>query len=158
MKPEIVLTHRFVTAIPEELEERTVYVSVEFTTVAHRCFCGCGREVVTPLTPKDWSLNFDGETISLNPSVGNWNIPCQSHYWIRRNRVQWALPWSRRQIEGGRAADARAKVEYYDEEPSQVEAKLPSPAASSPPAPKEGFWRRWWRRLFGVWSKNSNAG
>ena len=32
---------------------------------------------------------FDGRTISLNPSIGNWSYPCRSHYWIKGNRVVW---------------------------------------------------------------------
>ena len=34
-------THKFVTAFPEKLEDGTLYVSVEFGTAAHLCFCGC---------------------------------------------------------------------------------------------------------------------
>jgi Family of unknown function (DUF6527) len=161
MKPEIVLEHRFVTAIPEELEDRTVYVSIDFATVTHRCCCGCGREVVTPLTPTDWSLIFDGETISLNPSVGNWNLPCQSHYWIRRNRVHWALLWSREQIEAGHAADSQAKASYYGGEPpvaEQPQTSSPIPSAAGQPTEaalpgkkvqEERIWRRLVRWLFG---------
>lgn len=155
MTPEIVLTHKFVCAIPEVLEERTLYVSVEFATVAHKCCCGCGREVVTPLTPTDWSLIFDGETVSLDPSVGNWNLPCQSHYWIRRNRVYWAPRWSREQVEAGHVADARTKAEYYRTAPANAEPPPPPPkSAVNADKPvevsvREGFWHRWKRRLFG---------
>ena len=157
MKPVIVLSHQFVRAIPEVLAERTVYVSVEFATVAHKCCCGCGTEVVTPLSPTDWKLIFDGETISLDPSVGNWNLPCQSHYWIRRNRVQWARPWSREQIEAGQAADARAKAQYYGSNAAPVKplvnAPLPNPdlAAAGPALhpPRDGVWQRLKRWLFG---------
>jgi hypothetical protein len=42
---------------------------------------------VTPFTPTDWRMTFDGESVSLDPSVGNWNQKCRSHYVIRRNRV-----------------------------------------------------------------------
>jgi hypothetical protein len=155
MKPEIVLTHHFVHAIPNILAERTVYVSVAFATVAHKCCFGCGSEVVTPLTPTDWKLIFDGETISLDPSVGSWNLPCQSHYWIRRNRVHWARPWTRQQIEAGLAADARAKAEHYGSDPvsakSAVGAPLPSPdlVPIVPAPPRDGYWQRLKRWLFG---------
>ncbi len=151
MTPEIVLTHRFVCAIPEVLEERTVYVSIEFATAVHKCCCGCGREVVTPLSPMDWSLVFDGETVSLDPSVGNWNLPCRSHYWIRRNRVYWARGWSREQIEAGRTADARAKAEYYGPRATKTEPLGPQPPpTASEPAQPDGFWDRWKRWLFGA--------
>ncbi len=71
MKRETALTHEFVEYIPEHLKDGTVYVSIPFATAAHKCCCGCGKEVVTPLTPTDWQLTFDGETISLEPSIGN---------------------------------------------------------------------------------------
>lgn len=41
---------------------------------------------------------FSGETVSLRPSVGNWSYPCQSHYWLRRGRVEWALTWTADEI------------------------------------------------------------
>ena len=51
-----------------------------------------------------------GETISLDPSIGNWNFRCQSHYWIRRNRAIWAPRWSRKEIDAARAHDRRANT------------------------------------------------
>jgi hypothetical protein len=61
-----------------------LYVSPGYATVTHLCCCGCGAEVVTPLSPTDWKLTFDGVAISLSPSVGNWSLPCRSHYFIDR--------------------------------------------------------------------------
>lgn len=66
------------------------------------------NKVVTPLTPTDWCLVFDGDTVSLDPSIGNWNFPCRSHYWIYRNRVKWAKAWTPAKIQAGRASDALA--------------------------------------------------
>ena len=70
--------------IPRQLNERTLCISIEFATATHKCFCGCGAEVVTPISPVGWQLIFDGETVSLSPSVGSWSLKCKSHYWIRR--------------------------------------------------------------------------
>ena len=84
------LTHEFVEYIPRELKDGVVYVSIPFATVIHKCCCGCGQQVVTPLSPSQWTLIFDGKSISLHPSIGNWNFPCKSHYWIKQNRVSWA--------------------------------------------------------------------
>ncbi|MBA3377012.1 MAG: hypothetical protein H0U00_14580 [Actinobacteria bacterium] len=109
------LRHEFVEHIPEELEEGVLYVSITYATAAHKCACGCGREVITPFTPTDWEMTFDGETISLAPSIGNWNFECQSHYWIRRGRVRWARRWSREEIDRGRARDkARKRYREHD--------------------------------------------
>jgi hypothetical protein len=107
------LKHEFVEYIPEDLAEGTIYISIPFATAAHKCSCGCGREVITPLSPTDWKLIFDGETVSLDPSIGNWNYPCESHYWIRHNKVVWAQRWSRKEIERGRAQDRLAKEHYF---------------------------------------------
>jgi len=80
----------------------------------HKCCCGCGNEVVTPLSPSDWQLTFNGETISLFPSIGNWSFPCRSHYWIRKNEVKWAESWAEEIISLNRKWDARARNEYYE--------------------------------------------
>jgi hypothetical protein len=103
------LRHEFVEYIPNELEEGVIYISIKFATASHKCCCGCGREVVTPFSPTDWRLIFDGETISLDPSIGNWSFPCQSHYWIRHDQVKWAPKWTRDEIESGRSHDKLAK-------------------------------------------------
>src|ERR1700739_3127696 len=107
------VTHEFVEFIPDTLEEGKLYISIAYATVAHKCCCGCGREVVTPLSPTDWELIFDGRSISLRPSLGNWEYPCRSHYWIKYNVVEWAPPWSQEEIQAGRVADALAKERYF---------------------------------------------
>ena len=86
----IKLSYRFVDVIPENLEPQCVYISLEYSTAIHLCCCGCGREVVTPISPKDWHVTFDGASVSLHPSIGNWKFPCRSHYWIRKSNVVWA--------------------------------------------------------------------
>jgi hypothetical protein len=35
-----------------------------------------------PISPADWQLAYDGDTVSLTPSIGNWGFPRRSHYWI----------------------------------------------------------------------------
>ena len=112
MKPGIVLRHVFVEFIPDELEQGIIYISTRFATASHLCCCGCGNKVVTPIRPTDWKLIFDGKTVSLDPSIGNWSFSCRSHYWIRNNRVQWAPKWSPEQIERGRLRDSYAKDDH----------------------------------------------
>ncbi|SDF44278.1 hypothetical protein SAMN05216464_11831 [Mucilaginibacter pineti] len=84
----------FVELMPKEIEDGVLYISMEYATAIHRCACGCGSKVVTPLSPKDWKLNFNGESISLSPSIGNWNFDCKSHYWIVNNNIKWDVSWS----------------------------------------------------------------
>ncbi len=86
---------------------------MNYATAAHQCCCGCGNDVITPITPTDWSLIFDRESISLSPSIGSWALPCRSHYFIDRGRVIEAPPWSERQVAAERARDRRAKADYY---------------------------------------------
>src|SRR5262245_11511625 len=40
MQPEIVLAHEFVEFIPEQLKERTLYISKPYQTAVHKCCCG----------------------------------------------------------------------------------------------------------------------
>lgn len=138
MKRQTTLKHEFVEYIPDELQDGTLYVSMPFATVAHKCCCGCGNEVVTPLSPTDWKLIFDGKSISLDPSIGNWSFACRSHYWIRDGKVRWAGMWSKEEIDAGRAKDRLAKEMYFK-----------NATTSSAPADKKSirsFWYKfkWW--------------
>ncbi len=108
------LEHRFVEFIPKELENNVLYISIRFRTVIHKCACGCGIKTVTPLSPTDWKLIFNGKSVSLDPSIGNWGFPCQSHYWISKNKIEWASKWSKKMIEKGKEESKNIKKEYYN--------------------------------------------
>jgi hypothetical protein len=142
MKPEIVLKHQFVEFIPDDLEQGTIYISIRFATASHLCCCDCGNKVVTPIRPTDWKLIFDGKTVSLEPSIGNWSFPCQSHYWIRNNRIKWAPKWSRELIERGRTHDSYAKEGYFGapDVSGEVAIKDDSPKVESGKKQK-GLWQ-----------------
>lgn len=133
------LEHRFVQNIPTRLEPGVLYVSMEYGTAIHSCCCGCGEEVVTPFTPTDWRMTFDGETISLWPSVGNWNLACRSHYVIERGRVIEAGSWSSKQIAAGVRREKAAKASYYgsSNRPKTVES---TQMQSSPSKKGTGVW------------------
>lgn len=109
---------QFQEVIPEHLVDGELYVSMEHATVVHRCCCGCGSEVVTPLTPDDWQLTFDGESVTLYPSIGNWSFKCRSHYWIRQGRVVWARKWSDAEVAKARMARTMAPVTPAPGEPA----------------------------------------
>lgn len=124
MKATVRFTHRFVEYIPDRPEPGVLYVSVPYATVVHRCACSCGNKVVTPLSPADWKLTFDGESITLYPSVGNYSYPCRSHYWIRRNLARWVT------VEASKpATPERAETPASDK---------PAPAAAPSAAPETG--------------------
>jgi hypothetical protein len=96
------LDHRFTTSVPDNLEPGVLYVSLAYDTTIHLCACGCGNQVVLPLHPTAWKLTYDGDTVSMSPSVGNWSFPCRSHYWIGSGRVHWSTAWSDAQVRAGR--------------------------------------------------------
>jgi hypothetical protein len=138
------LKHRFVEHIPERLEAGILYVSMEYATSAHSCCCGCGEEVVAPFTPTDWKMTFDGETMSLRPSIGNWTLKCRSHYVIDHGKVIEAGPWSEEQVEAERRRDLAAKARFYGQSPKVDRPLQPSPPKATPP-----IWRRVWHWVSG---------
>jgi len=131
--------YRFVDVVPDDLEPETVYASMDYATVIHDCLCGCGGRVVTPLAPTEWRMTFDGESVTLAPSVGNWSFACQSHYIIRENEVIWLRPMSRASVEAGRERDRRDKQAYY----AGGHAARGGACGSLQRSPVG-----WWRRLF----------
>lgn len=131
-----ILALKFVDVVPEELCPETIYVSTKYATVVHECACGCGHEIVTPLSPKDWKFVFDGETVSLYPSIGNWSLPCRSHYWIKRNTIRWAADWSEVQVEAARRRDRALREEPYGQHEFE--------GVESSEDGMRGFW--WWIR------------
>jgi hypothetical protein len=138
------LEHRFVEHIPERLEPGILYISMKYATSAHSCCCGCGEEVVAPFTPTDWKMTFDGETISLRPSIGNWMLKCRSHYVIDRGKVIEAGPWDDEQVEAERRRDRAAKARLYGQ---ALRGEPPVQTASPEAAPT--IWRRLWRWMSG---------
>jgi len=142
------LEHRFVKHLPEKIEPDVLYISMEYGTAAHSCCCGCGEEVVTPFTPTDWSMTFDGETVSLHPSIGNWSLACRSHYVIKRGRAIEAGPWTDEQVAAERQRDRAAKAHHYGTAVLGGSVASPALQPSANPAPI-GFWRSLWRRVTG---------
>ena len=101
------IAYEFVEYIPSEPADGVLYISITYRTAVHNCACGCGHKVVTPITPADWQLLYDGDSVSLMPSIGNWSYPCRSHYWIQSNQIRWSSGWTNQQIASGRIRDYR---------------------------------------------------
>lgn len=149
MKRITTLRHEFVEFIPEPLEDGVIYISIQYATASHNCCCGCGKKVVTPISPTDWKINFDGKTISLYPSIGSWSLPCRSHYWIAENKIEWAEQWSDKRIQAGRAHDSCAKQDYYkihgaSTAPKAVEPAMSRPTPSDEPVGLFAKLKKWW--------------
>ena len=129
------LEHKFVEFIPKELEDNVIYISVRFSTAIHKCACGCGIKTVTPFSPTDWKLIFDGKSISIDPSIGNWSFPCQSHYWITQNKVKWATKWDKEMIDIGREESKNDKKKYYKDKKEPIKGKIKT---------KKAWWKFSW--------------
>ncbi len=134
------LRPQFVEFIPERLEDGILYVSQRYRTATHRCCCGCGEEVVTPLGPTDWSLQVTHGTVTLHPSIGNWSFRCRSHYWIRNGKVVWAGSMTKRQIEYGRALDQRMRDKYFAEANRQKDVVLDSTSQQTEGLEQQSDW------------------
>lgn len=135
------MQHKFVELIPDTIEDGILYISIKYCTAIHKCVCGCGNEVVTPISPTDWKLTFDGKTISLSPSIGNWNFKCQSHYWIRKNEIIYAEKWDKKEIQDGRNKDKNRKDKFYS-----GKSEDDKPIGKSPK--KKKGWKQYLKSLF----------
>lgn len=106
---------KFVDRVPSEIEEGVIYISTSVNTAVHLCPCGCKTEIVTPIDPSEWNFTYDGETISLNPSVGVWGAACKSHYWIKKNHIKWSKTYNYREIEEVRNKESVENRNYYNQ-------------------------------------------
>jgi hypothetical protein len=140
------LDHQFVRHMPDKLSPGILYISMEYATASHLCCCGCGEEVVTPFAPAQWKMTFDGNAVSLHPSVGNWLLKCRSHYVLRDGRVVDAGSWSDAEIAAGILRDGRARAAMFDP-PVQMIANTPAPANAS--TVKKRGWARFTAWLTG---------
>lgn len=86
----------FVKEIPndEELQDGILYIAPHYAAAVHKCMCGCGAKVVTPLNIGEnkfnnaWNWNYI-KNVSLNPSIGNFQFCCKSHYFLTEGKVIW---------------------------------------------------------------------
>lgn len=113
------IEHLFVEFIPEALAANTLYISMRYRTTSHLCMCGCGSKIVLPIRPERWQLYFDGDSISMTPSVGNWELPCQSHYWITNGCVEWSYKMSDNEIKHVKSDQKKRIDNYYTSRPTQ---------------------------------------
>lgn len=90
--------HMFVEKVPDKIKRDVLYICLPYNITVHECACGCNEKVALPLAPNQWIMKYDGQSISLSPSIGNWSYKCKSHYFIRNNRVLWAREWSENEL------------------------------------------------------------
>lgn len=123
----------WVEDMPEVMEEGKVYISVKHRLTEHICACGCKSEVSLPLGRSEWRIEYDGETVSILPSVGNWRLPCRSHYIIQENTTRWCKLWSTREAVAGRIRDRQEKEQDIIRKQKE---------------------RTWWKRILGGITRN----
>jgi hypothetical protein len=99
--------------MPAQLESGVLYVSKKYRTAAHLCACGCGEKVRTQLGDLGWSLTKGRSGPTLYPSIGNWQKPCRSHYFIRDGRVLWQRNWTDEEVLRGRWAEEVRRDAYF---------------------------------------------
>jgi hypothetical protein len=99
--------------MPKVLQPGILYVSAEFDIALHLCACGCGIKVKTPLGPTEWSFRETSRGVTLRPSVGNWQQPCQSHYLITDGEIVWAPKWTPEEVAAGRHHEERRREAHY---------------------------------------------
>ena len=102
----------FTEYIPPDPQPGVLYISLTYATAVHLCACGCARKVVTPFSQADWRITFDG-TVTIYPSIGNWQYRCQSHYFIRSNQVIWAKRLPQGQITKSLRRDNEERQAHY---------------------------------------------
>lgn len=101
------ITPEVVELVPRVLQPGRLYVSPKYRAAVHLCCCGCGEKVVTPLSSAEWQIELAQGRATLYPSIGNWSMACQSHYWIRENQVIWSSQLSKTGIKAVFERDQR---------------------------------------------------
>jgi hypothetical protein len=71
----------------------------------------------------------------MSPSIGNSGLPCKSHYWIKKNKVEWWPPLTQEQISRGMGKDG------WDARPQAGPRSGEAPAGQT----KRPSWRRFLR-------------
>lgn len=99
--------------LPTQLDSNILYISEEYGVAGHLCACGCGNKVITPLGPTEWTFFESDGKATLEPSIGNWQLSCRSHYFIINGRIEWSYQWSDKQIKAGWKAEEKRRRKYF---------------------------------------------
>jgi hypothetical protein len=124
--------------LPRDLAEGVLYVSEEYDVAGHLCACGCGNKVIVPLGAAEWTFREIDGLPTLRPSIGNWQLPCRSHYMITEGRIEWAGGWSQKQVDRGREAEQVRREAYYGQ--LKQERRVP-------------WWQASWNRILGLFRR-----
>jgi hypothetical protein len=78
--------YELVERIPQQMAEAVVYHTEEFELAGLLCACGCGHRV-TLLVPDSHQVRNEGGYATIRPSIGVFDAPCKSHYFITAGDV-----------------------------------------------------------------------
>ncbi len=79
--------------VPDRVEKTIYVVGATPKWVIFDCPCNKNHRLKVPLMKSvspHWRLTRHGKTVSLSPSLSVADGPCDSHFWLRQNRVEWA--------------------------------------------------------------------
>lgn len=145
------LRPEFVTSFPTPMKHGVMYVSVDYNSCGHLCACGCRQEVITPLSPAQWTVTYDGENVSMRPSIGNWSLPCRSHYVVDRGKVRRARDFTQSEVAWNRFRDRALLEGRYSDDESLLDwpTDKPDPPTNylKPDVRRDGVWKRMIRSL-----------
>ena len=99
--------------LPSDLKEGILYVSKKYGVAGHLCPCGCRCKIITPLGLNEWRYTEMKGLPTLYPSIGNWQLPCRSHYWITNGEVEWSYEWSQEKIDASMEFEEKRRNDYY---------------------------------------------
>lgn len=105
--------------MPKDMQPGILYYAEEYGAAAHLCACGCGSKIRTPIDDAEWALEVGSGGPSLSPSVGNWQKPCRSHYFIRNGATIWCCQWTEEEIKMGRRIEHQRRVAHLDRKSSK---------------------------------------
>lgn len=81
----------FVETIPDTIEPGKIYISEKYGGATWLCPCGCGDNAHIPFNKwnEAWTMTKNGDLVTFTPSI-QMRYGCQSHYFIRDNKIIWA--------------------------------------------------------------------
>lgn len=75
------------------MEPGVVFHSEEFELAGLLCACGCGHRI-TLLVPDSHEIIDQAGWATVRPSIGVFDAPCKSHFFIHNGNVAWMPAFS----------------------------------------------------------------
>lgn len=91
--------------LPYDTNNDTLYYSPRYSLVKFLCPCGCKHEIVlrtaeeVDVPGRKWKVQVVDNKMSLWNSIWvNWEGGCQSHFFIKDNKVIWVSDYKQEEI------------------------------------------------------------